>query len=482
MAIRSRRLMASLILLSVCLVEKPEGASVAHADNRVAVTTASKPVVPFQNCSDSIKSNCIVSVKYNDSAIAFVGTAATSQSEIKCDGTNFGPQQIPSSWCYKDSAPTYAADPDQFSQARSTQSGLKILIARSPDTNRAEIPGGPSFNIVNFMTLFQPVLSSGGSTSGGNWVVNATPSQPQDSWTVKINFGPVPPPNFYAQAGIDNYVISYDGLGNTIVELKIRPLSLTYPGNGSDCKATQGTFDVTQIGLTYFRSTSPEGDSMRKVFKFTNGFAVGTNSVCETGNFRISEDGAIQIGVAANHLRSDGSLYEGYFSAVVSPVALQGFNVSPELVLRGGLRVIRAVNGNTSDLASTSEIQPDGSIRITATGFHYSSGTITVRKNNKLSLPPGKTTISSSVKTVKSGKVSRIKANIKKATGRVHVFISDAKGQKWSLGSGQIANGSVNVDVVVPRKFPKGKTSLILWYEGSRSVRPVTKVHSVIVR
>jgi hypothetical protein len=221
---------------------------------------------------------------------------------------------------------------------------------------------------------------------------------------------------------------------------------------------------------------------MRKVFKFTNGFAVGTNSVCETGNFRISEDGAIQIGVAANHLRADGSLYEGYFSAVVSPVALQGFNVSPELVLRGGLRVIRAVNGKTSDLASTSEIQPDGSIRITATGFHYSSGTITVRKNNKLSLPPGKTTISSSVKTVKSGKVSRIKANIKKATGRVHVFISDAKGQKWSLGSGQIANGSVNVDVVVPRKFPKGKTSLILWYEGSRSVRPVTKVHSVIVR
>jgi hypothetical protein len=34
----------------------------------------------------------------------------------------------------------------------------------------------------------------------------------------------------------------------------------------------------------------------------------------------------------------------------------------------------------------------------------------------------------------------------------------------------------------VPSPIPKGKTSLFVWYEGSRSISPVTKVLSVVVR
>ena len=482
MQVFSRRLIGSIFILSACLITGISGISVARANNEKVTAANSTPVVPFQSCGDSVTSNCIVSVKYNDTDIAFVGYASTSQSAEKCDGTNFGPQPIPSAWCYQDSAPTYAADPVQFSRARSPRSGLKILIAKSPDTNRAEIPGGPSFTIFTYMTLFQPVFPTGPQTADGKLVVGSAASLPEDSWTVKINFGPVPPPNFYAQAGIDSYIISYDVLGNTIVELKIRPLLLTHPGNGSDCKATQGANDNTMIGLTFFKSTLPEGDSKHKVFRFTNGFSVGTNSICALGDFRIGEDGAIQIGVDANHLKADGSLYEGYFSAVVSPFALQGFNVSPDLVLHGGLKVTRAENGKTSELASTSKIQPDGSVRITATGFHYSGGTISVKRNAKVPLPGRKTTITASIKTIKIGSVTHIKAKVKKATGRLHVFISGSKGQKWSLGSGQISDGLANLDVIVPRVFPKGKTSLFLWYEGSSSLQPVTKVLSVLIR
>jgi len=482
MQVFSRRLIGSIFILSACLTSGITGISVARANNEKVTAANSTPVVPFQSCGDSVTSNCIVSVKYNDTDITFVGYASTSQSAEKCDGTNFGPQPIPSAWCYRDSAPTYAADPVQFSRARSPRSGLKILIAKSPDTNRAEIPGGPSFTIFNYMTLFQPVFPTGPQATDGKLIVSSAQSLPEDSWTAKINFGPVPPPNFYAQAGVDSYIISYDLLGNTIVELKIHPLSLTHPGNGSDCKATQGANDNTMIGLTYFKSTLPEVDSMRKIFRFTNGFAVGTNSICATGDFRIADDGAIQIGVDANHLKADGSLYEGYFSAVISPFALQGFDVSPDLVLRGGLKVLRSENGKNSELASTSEIQPDGSVRITATGFHYSGGTISVKRNTKIRLPAGKTTIAASMKTIRTGVVTNIKATVRKANGRLHVFISGSKGQKWSLGSGLIVEGRANIDFVVPHKFPKGKTSLFLWYEGSSSLRPATKVLSVLIR
>ena len=290
----------------------------------------------------------------------------------------------------------------------------------------------------------------------------------------------MPPPNFWAIAGIDSYVISYDALGNTVVELKIRPLLLTRPGD--DCTAIQGATDSTTIGNAYFQSTLVSADSMRKVFNFTNGFSVGTNSVCRSGDFWIGEDGAMNLGVEANHLRADGSLNEGYFSTVVSPSALQGFNVSPDLVLRGGLKVIREENGKLSELASTTEIQTDGSVRITATGFHYSGGTITVMRNKKLPLPAGKTTITSTIKTIKSGATTRIKIGAKKATGRVHVSILGPKGLKWSLGSGKLENGVANIDFVVPSSISKGKTSLFIWYEGSRTQRPITKVLSVVIR
>ena len=96
--------------------------------------------------------------------------------------------------------------------------------------------------------------------------------------------------------------------------------------------------------------------------------------------------------------------------------------------------------------------------------------------------PAGKTTVTSAVKAFKAGTVTRIKVNAKKATGRVHLSILGPKGLKWSMGSGNLENGVANVDVVVPRSIPKGKTSLYIWYEGSRSVRPATKILNVVVR
>jgi hypothetical protein len=479
MQIFLRRFIAPIILLSTCLTNGSTSTSIAHAKNEVAGVAGSAPVVPFQNCSDSVTSNCIVSVKFKDVDISFAGNVSTSQSESKCDGKSYATPPAPAIFCYQDSVPAYAAEP-LLINAWSPRRGFKFLIAQSPALKRTEIQGGPSYDHRYYIAHFQPVLPTGAKSTQGDLVVSTTDFSPEDSWTVKINFGPVPPPNFWAIAGIDSYVISYDALGNTVVELKIRPLLLTRPGD--DCTAIQGATDSTTIGNAYFQSTLVSADSMRKVFKFTNGFSVGTNSVCRSGDFWIGEDGAMNLGVEANHLRADGSLNEGYFSTVVSPSALQGFNVSPDLVLRGGLKVIREENGKLSELASTTEIQTDGSVRITATGFHYSGGTITVMRNKKLPLPAGKTTITSTIKTIKSGATTRIKIGAKKATGRVHVSILGPKGLKWSLGSGKLENGVANIDFVVPSSISKGKTSLFIWYEGSRTQRPITKVLSVVIR
>ena len=504
MTIFPRRLVASLILLSACLINTSDGDSVAHAKNEVRVSANSTPVAAFRNCGDSVIRNCIVSVKYNDSDITFVGNTTFNGRGATCNEVKnprnqiYSKKGILSGECYQDIAPTYAADPVQFSSARSPlssasspRSGLRILIAKSPESYQAEIQGGPSFNYLKYFTWFQPVFNQTTADPTANPTIRPADEElfvvpaeylPEDSWTVKINFGPVPPPNFYALAGIDSYVTSYDVLGNAIIELKIRPLLLTFPGNGDQCNANQGANDRLMIGSAAFYSALLEGDSENKVFRFMNGFAIGSNSTCRFQDAYLKKDGAMEIGVSANHLKADGSLNKGYFSAVFSPSALQGFNVSPDLVLRGGLKVTRAENGKASELASTSEIQPDGSIRITATGFHYSAGTISVKRNEKMPLPPGKTTIAASVKTIKTGMVTNIKANVKKASGRLHVFIVGAKGQKWSLGSGLITKGVANVDVVVPSIFPKGKTSLLLWYEGSSSLRPATKVLSVLIR
>jgi hypothetical protein len=45
-----------------------------------------------------------------------------------------------------------------------------------------------------------------------------------------------------------------------------------------------------------------------------------------------------------------------------------------------------------------------------------------------------------------------------------------------------LEKGMANIDVVVPSPIPKGKTSLSIWYEGSRTQSPVTKVLSVVIR
>ena len=482
MQIFLRRFIAPIILLSTCLTNGSTSTSIAHAKNEVAGVAGSAPVVPFQNCSDSVTSNCIVSVKYKDVDISFAGNVSTSQSESKCDGKSYATPPAPAIFCYQDSVPAYAAEP-LLINAWSPRRGFKFLIAQSPALKRTEIQGGPSYDHRYYIAHFQPVLPTGAKSTIGDLVVSTTDFSPEDSWTVKINFGPVPPPNFWAIAGIDSYVISYDALGNTVVELKIRPLLLTTAvSDENSCGGYQSSADNIKIGLTYFTSALVQADTMRKVFKLVNGFSVATNSVCRTGDFWIGGDGSINLGVEAPHLRADGSLNEGYFSTVVSPSALQGFNVSPDLVLRGGLKVIREENGKLSELASTTEIQTDGSVRITATGFHYSGGTITVMRNKKLPLPAGKTTITSTIKTIKSGATTRIKIGAKKATGRVHVSILGPKGLKWSLGSGKLENGVANIDVVVPSSISKGKASLFIWYEGSRTQRPITKVLSVVIR
>ena len=479
MSIFLRRMLAFLVLLAACLTIGSDRIVTAKENKRPEVAANSAVVMPFQNCSDLVTSNCIVSVKYNDTDISFAGNVQTDPS-LNCDEPYLKQSATKSTWCYQDSVPAYTADPEQLTKV--PQRTLRVLIAKSPEAFGQAIPGGPSFKFFRYTAHFDPVIVNPGQGANGERMVSRTESLLEDSWTVKINFGPVPPPNFYAQAGIDSYVISYDLLGNTIIELKIRPLTLTYPGDEQRCKALKGGNDVTTIGLTTFTSTALEGDTMRKLFRFTNGFSVASNSTCTTAGFRIAEDGEIQTAVEANHLKADGSLYEGYFSAVVSPLALQGFNVSPDLVTRGGLKIMRTENGKTFQLRSTSEIQPDGSVRITATGFHYSGGTISITKNKKMAQPAGKTTVTSAVKAFKAGTVTRIKVNAKKATGRVHLSILGPKGLKWSMGSGNLENGVANVDVVVPRSIPKGKTSLYIWYEGSRSVRPATKILNVVVR
>ncbi len=482
MQIFLRRFIASLFLLSTCLINESGNTSMAQAKSQTAVAASSAPVVPFQNCTDLVTSNCIVSVKYKDVDVSFAGNVSTSQSAEKCDGTSFAPPPAPQTFCYLDSAPAYAAEP-LLVNSWSPRSGLKILIAQTPGTRQIKIQGGPSVDQSRYFTLFQPVLPTGVKGAEGNLVVSPMNFLPDDSWTIKINFGPVPPPNFYAMAGVDSYIISYDALGSTIVELKIRPILLTTAvSDENSCGGYQSSADNTKIGFTYFTSALVQADMMRKVFKLVNGFSVATNSVCRTGDFWIGGDGSINLGVEAPHLRADGSLNEGYFSTVVSPSALQGFNVSPDLVLRGGLKVIREENGKSSEIASTTEIQPDGSVRITTTGYHYSAANITVMRNKKLSLPAGKTTIASTIKNIKLGAATRITISAKKATGRVHISILGPKGLRWNLGSGNLEKGVANIDVVVPSPIPKGKTSLFVWYEGSRSISPVTKVLSVVVR
>ena len=482
MQIFLRRFIAPIILLSTCLTNGSTSTSIAHAKNEVAGVANSAPVVPFQNCSDSVTSDCIVSVKYKDVDISFAGNVSTSQSAEQCDGNVLAPRPAPQTFCYQDSTPAYAAEP-LLINTWSPRRGLKILIAKSPVPSRIEIQGGPYVDVFNYATRFQPVLPTGAKSAHGNLVVSPTDFLPEDSWTIKINFGPVPPPNFETNAVLDSYAISFDALGNTIVEFKIRPLLLTTAvSDENSCGGYQSTADYTRIGFSSFSSALVFADSMRKVFKFTNGLAVGHNSVCSFGGFRIGEDGLIALDVRAPHLKADGSLNAGYYSAVVSPSALQGFNVSPDLVLRGGLKVIREENGKSSEISSTSEIQSDGSVRITATDFHYSGGSITVMRNKKLSLPAGKTTITSTIKNIKRGTVTRITIGAKKATGRVHVSILGPKGLKWNLGSGYLKKGVANIDVVLPSPIRKGKTSLFIWYEGSRSLIPASKVLPVVIR
>ena len=479
----SRYILVSKALVGILLACSMTAASATSSPRDTARISSNEPIIPFQACTDSIKSLCIMSVAAKGSPMSFAGNVASSPDDVRCDGKNLdGSRPGSASWCYRDSIPTFAADGSAFIAGHSP--GFKVLIIKSPNAYRNEVAGTPSATTETYVTILQPVIvtRAGGPGNVPSRVATPSPYKSDDSWTISVNFGPVPPPNFYAQAEVNSYVTKIDTAGNTIVEFTIAPLELAHAPNGDNCSSLMAGSADLMIGLTFFKSALLESDPMRHTVSFRNGFAVASNSICAIGAFRIAEDGSMETEVAANHLKPDGSLYLGYFSAVVTPLALQDFNVSPDLVRRGGLNVIRSVNGNSEKIDSEAILQSDGSVFITARGFHYSMGSITVSRNPNVKLPSRTVEVSAAVGSLRVGRLAIASVTAPQATGRVHATLVGRNGQRWSLGSGTLSAGRTRIRFAVPKKFPRGNTTIDFWYEGSRSLRPSSTQLRVVIR
>lgn len=145
----------------------------------------------------------------------------------------------------------------------------------------------------------------------------------------------------------------------------------------------------------------------------------------------------IRIDASAVHFLTDGvTLNSGYYSSVMPASFLSFYGASQELILSGGISVVADYGGMTVPLTSSLTAEPNGAVRITASGFHYSTPTIitsfngrpqsanvgaAVKKGKKLTLPLKSTQgIATSWKSnsPKICKVTSTKKTTKKKVGK----------------------------------------------------------------
>ncbi|MEY2627919.1 MAG: hypothetical protein RJB08_1678 [Actinomycetota bacterium] len=290
-----------------------------------------------------------------------------------------------------------------------------------------------------------------------------------DEFTFRINFGFVPAPNFYANSDVVKYSTSVAADGATIVEMTLRPVVGASPPSQGKCDDRVGGQKTLYFNTGRFSWGSSAIDTDAKIERPFSGNAITTNGPCANGMPDIRPDGTLNVVLGAPHVYADGTLNTGEFRVILSPATMYAFGFSADRILSGGLSVTATDAKRAQKLNYQATITDDGTAVIKASGFHYSSPTLTLRRT-PFKFPPLKTKMKISA-PARAGRGRRIDVKVDGTPTNAIFFVRGSSGGAQYAGTSGGVVGQVRLSVTIPRSVPVGSGRLMVWFPGDRQSR-----------
>ena len=158
--------------------------------------------------------------------------------------------------------------------------------------------------------------------------------------------------------------------------------------NGPNQEWTKSDKEHTALYFVVDHHSSIEGGTFWDPTCAEFGYSVTSHNAIGAGQPYMSDDETLRFNIGAPHRLSSGELNRGFFSTNIHTAYLDCRWPTNRLTKSPRIEV-SVINKDGSSQVATSSVQVDrGILRVRATGFHYSSPTITIKASNDLSLPP----------------------------------------------------------------------------------------------